>query len=423
MGMTDKSIERVLTYSEIADEYINRFKQRGVIFAAPQEGDDKRQQMLMRLRKRGALFRNGDASIHINNISSACIACTGDEGSRTFLLSVQCHRHCYFCFNPPQSDYEEHNVRLSNWRDKLNQVRETGVPLTHIALTGGEPLIHREEMVHFFAEVRKRYPDAHMRLYTSGDLLDTQTFKDLASTGLTEIRFSLKLDDPDTMQESVLEIMNQSKEYIPQVMVEMPVMPGTKNQMENLLRRLDQMGIFGINLLEFGFPLNNWDEFAKRGFKVKNPPFEVFYDYSYAGGLPIWGSELLALQLLEFAIDESLSIGVHYCSLANKHRDQILTMNRSFAKSNPVYQLDENDYFLKSIVVFNEDREKVRAVFNRLHFVSYVEDPSDCSLQFSPRDKGFLKDCDVDFYLSYNVVEDRADGPVIRELKLDRIGR
>jgi len=40
-------------------------------------------------------------------------------------------------------------------------------------------------------------------------------------------------------------------------MVEMPVIPGSLEEMKDLLKKLDSLGIFGINLLEFCFPLNN----------------------------------------------------------------------------------------------------------------------------------------------------------------------
>ena len=60
-------------------------------------------------------------------------------------------------------------------------------------------------------------------------------------------------------------------------MVEMPVIPGTGKAMRRLLDRLDQVGAFGINLLEFCYPMGAWDEFERRGFSVKNPPFPVLY--------------------------------------------------------------------------------------------------------------------------------------------------
>jgi pyruvate formate-lyase activating enzyme-like uncharacterized protein len=418
LTMTGELPPRHLLYNDIESEYITRFKREGIVFSKCHEGAGERQHLIERLRSKGAVFRNGEASIHLNRISPACIACTGAPGSKTFLLSVQCHRNCYFCFNPHQADYEKYRVDMNDWEHELDLLLETGTPMTHVALTGGEPLAHRDEMLRFFKEIRKNYPHAHTRLYTSGDLLDIPTMKALEDTGLTEIRFSVKLDDPVDLRETLLATIRQAKVSIPQVMVEMPVIPETDAEMEELLRQLDEIGIFGINLLEFGFPLHRWTEFARRGFRIKNPPFEVLYDYSYAGGLPVWGSELLALRLLDFALDESLTLGIHYCSLANKHRDQIYTMNRPYAQNNPVYHFDEDDYFLKSMVVFGADCQRVRTVFEHLPFVRYVEDPTDASLQFNPRDRGFLKDVDVDLYVSYNVIEERADGPIIRELKL-----
>ena len=80
--------------------------------------------------------------------------------------------------------------------------------------------------------------------------------------------------------------------------------------MRRLLDRLDQVGAFGINLLEFCYPMGAWDEFERRGFSVKNPPFPVLYDYGYAGGLPLAGSESLCLELLEYALDEGCPVGL-----------------------------------------------------------------------------------------------------------------
>ena len=87
--------------------------------------------------------------------------------------------------------------------------------------------------------------------------------------------------------------MRVAKRHIPSVMVEMPVIPGSEQHMHKLFRAFQEVGIDGINLLEFCFPFCNWDEFSKRGFMLKNPPFEVMYDYDYSGGLAVAGSEAL----------------------------------------------------------------------------------------------------------------------------------
>ncbi len=64
-----------------------------------------------------------------------------------------------------------------------------------------------------------------------------------------------------------------ARQYIRQVMVEMPVPPGAQDDMRALLLELDRIGIFSVNLLELCYPLINAEEFNARGFKAKARPF------------------------------------------------------------------------------------------------------------------------------------------------------
>lgn len=141
----------------------------------------------------------------------------------------------------------------------------------------------------FLNRARELFPEAHKRMYTSGDLLTEDMARALRDAGLQEIRFSVKDFDPEPMQERVLDAMRLAKRYIPDVMVEMPIIPGTEARMKELLASFEEIGIRGINMLEFCFPFHSWDEFARRRLVVRNPPFDVMYDYGYSGGLPIAG--------------------------------------------------------------------------------------------------------------------------------------
>jgi pyruvate formate-lyase activating enzyme-like uncharacterized protein len=106
-------------------------------------------------------------------------------------------------------------------------------------------------------------------------------------------------------------------------MVEIPVLPGTLDEMKAVLTELDRLEIFGINLLEFCFPYNNVGIFRQRGYKIKARPYRVLYNYVYGGGLSVAGSEDVCLDLVDCAMDAGLTLGVHYCSLENKHTGQI----------------------------------------------------------------------------------------------------
>lgn len=410
---------RVTLYQEIEDEYIESLEAQGIAFADKKEDAQKTKAFITQLASRGALVRNGGASVSLGNLSSACVACTGDKGSKTFILSLMCNRSCYFCFNPNQQGYKEQLTQVNDWRAELDAYEALGVEVSHIALTGGEPLLHKEDTLEFFRTVRKNNPGAHTRLYTTGDQLDTPLFEGLKDAGLTEIRFSIKMDDPIELVEKTLDAIAQAREYIPQVMVEMPVIPGTDEAMQTLLCALDELSIFGINLLEFCFPLNNWPEFEERGFAVKNPPFPVLYNYMYAGGLPVAGSEELSLELISFALDKGLQLGVHYCSLENKHRDEVYQLNTPYADSFELYSLDPNDFFLKTVLVFDEDVEALRSKLEE-EGIPFNEDPEDAALQFNPKHLDEVKELDASptFYISYNLVVPYNNEMALRELKI-----
>lgn len=410
-------------YSDIEREFVQALVDGGVAVGDRGAVSSDVSAARSRLRAKGATFRNGGASIVSGSLSQACVACTGDPGSRTFTLSTACNRSCYFCFNRNQADYEQTRSLKASWRDELEDFLESGC-VTHVALTGGEPLLHADDVAEFFGRAHAACPDAHLRLYTSGDFLDERLLARLRDAGLRELRISVKVDSLDSpreaegMVEEALRRVRLAQGFVPHVMVEMPVIPGTREAMQRLLSELDEAGAFGINLLEFGYPMGGWAEFGRRGFKVQNPPFSVMYDYAYAAGLPIEGSELLCLDLLEYAIDKGLSLGVHYCSLENKHRDQILQQNRAARLGPRLHELDEEDFFYKAVKAFDGDVPLVKRALVR-QGVPFREDEEEPSLLFAPRHAGKVSDLPVVLALSRNVLEGSEGGLSVRELKLE----
>ena len=94
----------------------------------------------------GCRCENGASSLWRNWISPACLACrTGDE-TATFFVDLRCVKKCYFCFNPNQDHYEHF---LSHERDivaELEQAHAMGARFRCLAITGGEPLLHPEQV-------------------------------------------------------------------------------------------------------------------------------------------------------------------------------------------------------------------------------------------------------------------------------------
>lgn len=406
-------------YAAVESNYVEALREKGLKFTEPHAGDERIAQLRDELAKRGAAFKNAGASIVVGWQSKACVECTGNKGSETFSTTFKCHRDCYFCFNHNQADYEKFFREGCPWEEGLaRSAKENAGKLACVGLTGGEPLLNLDDSIRFLERASEEFPGAHLRMYTSGDLLTEEGAARLRDAGLQEIRFSVKDFDPEDLQERVLEAMSLAKRYIPDVMVEMPVIPGTGERMRELLRRFDEIGIDGINMLEFCFPFCNWDEFDKRGLLVRNPPFPVMYDYGYSGGLPIAGSEELILELMLWGIDEGFSFGMHYCSLENKHRSEMRQMNERAAHMHPCFSFDEGDFFLKTGKVFGDDRALARRVLEACGCRSFLESTGEGSLSFPISFMAQLKGVGVTPVESICVLERDEAGSFLREVGL-----
>lgn len=349
-------------YLDIYDDFTAQAERMGLPFCKEQEAGSK--ELREELRKMGISSRCDGASLVYGWLSPACQACKRGIGMVTSYISFQCHRHCFFCFNPNQDNFLSHLDQKNDWRGELEQIKGQGGRLSYIALTGGEPLLYPEETAAFFKKAGALFPGAHRRLYTSGDLLTEGILERLKETGLEEIRFSYKIEDDHILKEKILHLMELAKRCIPSVMVEMPVMPDAQEEMESLLRRLDDMGISGINLLELGFPFYNAEAFLAKGYRLRYPPFKTLYDLSYAGGLPVAGSELVALKLLYYAAKEKLGIGVHYCSLENKNFGQRYQQNQVLGRGG-----DDTMFFPKETTILRRSKPLER--MGRRHIGSF----------------------------------------------------
>ena len=408
-------------YLDIYDNFIEQVEAFGVPFR--RGGDDAKETaaLLSELKAMPEITaRCEDASLVYRCISGACEVCKEGLGTITCHISFRCHRQCFFCFNPNQENFEEHRSAENDWRRELEEIHANGGLLTHIALTGGEPLLHREEAVAFFRRARELFPEAHLRLYTSGDLLTEELAQSLAGAGLDEIRFSYKMEDSPQLQEKVLSNMALAKRFIPCVMVEMPVMPDAEEAMRALLLRLNEIGVWCINLLELCFPYHNAEAFLSRGYELKYPPYRTLYNFWYAGGLPVAGSELAALRLMRFAAGQGLELGAHYCSLENKNFGQMYHQNGLRWRDYPTMLFSPRDFYLKTVKVFGEDAHRVRALFDKRGVTRYEYNAEGGFLQFHPEEARRLKGRGVELALSVNVLEEREEGVLCRELKLLR---
>lgn len=404
-------------YVNIYENFMRQIAQLGLEIE-PASDRPQVQAQLERLRQKGAIFRNDEKSIYLNEISPACVACQTGVGSATFFVSLRCHRDCYYCFNPNQQDYEFFQSHERDVTEELRQIHAAGQKIKHLALTGGEPLLHKQEAADFFHYASENFPTTYKRLYTTGDQADAATLQQLADAGLDEIRLSIRMHDLERGHRHIFDRVALAQHYIPRVMIEMPVLPGTLDTMKEVLLELERLKLYSINLLEFCFPMSNAEAFRGRGFQLKRQPFRVLYDYWYAGGLPVAGSELECLELVEFALDQQLKLGVHYCSLENKHTGQIYQQNFNQPKPKTAY-FSERDYFLKSAKVFGTDVPKVRKRLQQAGCTAYTVNTEYDYLEFHVDQVSALADLQVEVGISSSVIEERGNGRYVRELQVD----
>ncbi len=407
-----------LTHLKPYQQLINDINSYGLEVADYDDGLAARKKTLTEsLKQKGAKFRNNNKSIYINYLSKACWECRKGDKSITYFYSLACNRDCYFCSNKNQENYDYY---VHNERDVVSELNELKNPesLKAVAVTGGEPLLNAEKLFHILSSVNNKCPMAHTRLYTNGDLLNNDTLEKLNRLGLNEIRFSVKPKDNGVFDTGVLETIVLAKKYIPEVVVEMPVIPGTLDEMKKLLDFLNKNKITGINLLEFLFPWVNAEEYIKRGFKIKNKPYEVFYSYTYAGGLPISGSEEDCLELLEYGMINGYTIGMHYCSLENKLTSQVYSQNAG-VKILPYEIFSDKDFFIKTAKVYGEDAKYAKKIFDKSKAdIFYNFDEELNVLEFNPMHIKKLH-AHTRVGISYNIVEQQENQKILKEIKLD----
>lgn len=373
-------------------------------YGLPIDDDPARATRLEGLREelaaKGARFRNDGKSIVYGALSPACERCRTGHRSISQFISLACPNSCWFCFNENQHDYGRYLRSHTSWKDDLHAYHDSMGGLDFVALTGGEPMLYPDEANAFLQESELLDPDAHRRLYTSGYALDRRALERLAESGLDEIRYSIKVDIPGysgerrdasgdvhggfAPLEEQLEMVELAVGTIPSVMVEMPVVPGTADQMRTVLSELDRMGATGINLLELCFPLHHADEFAARGLTLVADPYRIPYSYQYAGALPVAGSEELALELMCEAIDGGLGLGMHYCSLENKNTAQIFEQNHGGKVGIPPYRFSERDFFYHVVRAFEGDALQTMDLLDR-EGIPYETDVAETMAAFDPR--------------------------------------
>jgi len=238
-------------------------------------------------------------------ISKGCKLCGAGFWSCLFITG-KCNANCFYCPTSHTHDDLPTTQGLSfesasAYAEYVNHFKFKGV-----GFSGGEPFLVYDRVVEFLKKLRKKCsPDLYVWLYTNGILVDEIKLKKLASLGLNEIRFDIGATNFS------LDKVKMAKGIIPNVTIEIPAIPEELERMKLLLPEMIKAGVSNLNLHQLRLTKYNAPKLLKR-------------DYTYvADERPlVLESEIMALELIKYAMEAHLEMGINYCSFNFKHRFQ-----------------------------------------------------------------------------------------------------
>ena len=263
-------------------------------------------------KSRDQLLSNLEGSILFKNtkpyhhqISKGCQICGSGKWSCLFITN-KCNASCFYC--PARQDQDElpstQGLSFENPIDYAHYVKHFG--FKGVSFSGGEPLLYFDRTLEYLKAVRKICGnDIYIWMYTNGILADQDKLQKLAEEGLNEIRFDIGATGYS------LDKVKLAKGVIPVVSIEIPAVPEEKIKLLNLLPQMVEAGVHHLNLHQMRLTPYNADKVVKRGYTIINAEKPIVLE-----------SELTALEIIQYAKEYNLELGINYCSFHYKNRFQ-----------------------------------------------------------------------------------------------------
>ena len=293
-------------------------------------------------------IKNDGAVIHYKENSMGCQDCIKDFGC-TLRITTRCNRNCFFCFadNAPIRTEEGVDIELLK---KIILARRKEVEFRSFAISGGEPFLYPDAVYEILHFINNKFGDhIYTRVYTNGDFVDGKILKELKNAKLDEIRYSIK-----PFEKPRVDLLKNTKKFIPVVLIEMPVLPDTEQFMRNLIYELDTIGINGINLLELFFNGYHNEAFIAQKYKIDFDIEEIrkIYNTKPLFEYPIYGSKMLCLRLLKYFASKRINFPINFCSQTTKQLQYDEKNKRVAIKNKPVYSKITNNFTHKILAIY-----------------------------------------------------------------------
>lgn len=253
---------------------------------------------------------------YYHEISRGCRLCGEGRWSCLFITN-KCNANCFYCPAPQLKDETPATQSLTfdtaeSYAGYINQFGFKGV-----SFSGGEPLLFFERTLHYLKTVRQLCsPDLYIWMYTNGILASKEKFRLLAEAGLDEIRFDIGATGYR------IDKVKMAKGIIPNVTIEIPAVPEKKEKLKQLLPEMIEAGVTNLNLHQLRLTKHNAPKLLRQN-----------YTFIAAEQPVVLGSELAALEIIDYALTMNLDLGINYCSFSFKNRYQPASFRRILAEA------------------------------------------------------------------------------------------
>ncbi len=260
---------------------------------------------LLRWLERNARFGYAGTKVDCNGLAPGCQHC-GDGGWSCLFVNGICNGRCFYCPTPQDDTGPPVTNGLAFTSPADYAAYVATLKFSGVSISGGEPLLTPELTLSYIEAVRSRCGDTvHIWLYSNGTFLTAELCKQLRDAGLNEIRFDLGAVRYN------LKKLRLAVGIIPVVTVEIPAVPEDEQLLQLKLVEMADSGVNHLNLHQMRLTPHNFGPLVERG-----------YTFIHGEKITVLGSELTALRMVRFALEQHIPLPVNYCSFPYKRRFQ-----------------------------------------------------------------------------------------------------
>ena len=313
--LPEKSLHQRLIESN-SREYGNRYNL--LTFATPEQliaATAEREDLLQWLADR-ASFGYAGTKVDCNGLSTGCRSC-GDGSWSCLFINGRCNGRCFYCPTAQDDDGPPvtNGLAFSTAEEYASYVAALG--FSGVSISGGEPLMTPDLTLSYLKAVRKRCGEnIHLWLYTNGTMLTADLCKRLLDAGLNEIRFDLGAVRYN------LKKLRLAAGCIPTITVEIPAVPEDEELLKRKMYEMAEAGVNHLNLHQMRLTPHNFGPLTERG-----------YTFLHGEKVTVLESELCALRMVRYSLENEIPLPVNYCSFTYKRRFQHSASRRRAAMS------------------------------------------------------------------------------------------